>query len=72
VADYYYSYPACFEDAEKGRLHVETRNDQDPLENTFGVIRLHCGSNSNQTVGQFINALKTIIINGLDFRAKKP
>jgi len=46
--------------------HLETRSlNQDPLENTFGVIRLHCGSNSNPTVGQFVDALKTGIINGL-------
>jgi hypothetical protein len=48
---------------------LETRNlNQDPLENTFGAIRLHCGSNNNPTVGQFVDALKTSIINGLAFR----
>jgi hypothetical protein len=29
------------------------------------VIRLHCGSNNNQTVGQFVVSLKTNIISGL-------
>ena len=53
-----------------GFKYLETRNlNQDPLENTFGVIRLHCGSNNNPTVGQFVDALKTSIINGLAFRA---
>jgi hypothetical protein len=52
-----------------GFKYLETRNlIQDPLENTFGVIRLHCGSNNNPTVGQFVDALKTSIINGLAFR----
>jgi len=39
--------------------------DQDLLENTFGVIPLHSGSNNNPTVGQFAYALKANIINGL-------
>jgi hypothetical protein len=48
--------------------YPETRNvNQDPLENTFGVIRLHCGSNNNPTVGQFVDALKTNNINDLAF-----
>jgi hypothetical protein len=38
-----------------------------PFENTLGVICFHCGSNSNPTVGQFVGALKTSIINGLAF-----
>jgi hypothetical protein len=38
------------------------------FENTFSVICLHCGSNNNPTVGQFGDALKTSINNGLDFR----
>jgi hypothetical protein len=42
--------------------------NQDPLENTFGAIRLHCGSNNNPTVGQFVDALKSSVINGLGFR----
>jgi hypothetical protein len=29
----------------------------------FGAIRLYCGSNDNPTVGQFVDALKTSIIN---------
>ena len=54
---------------EAGFKYPETRNlNQDPLENTFGVIRLHCGSNNNPIVGQFVDALKTSIINGLAFR----
>jgi hypothetical protein len=48
---------ACFN-------YLETRSlNQDPLENTFGVIRLHCGSNNNPIVGQFVEALNTRIIN---------
>ena len=41
--------------------------NQDPLENTFGVIHLHCGSNNNPTVGQYVDALKTSIISGLAY-----
>jgi len=49
---------------------LETRNlSQDALENTFGAIHLHCGSNSNPPVGQFVDALKTVIINGLAYRS---
>ena len=48
---------------------LENRNlNQDALENTFGAIRLHCGSN-NPSVGQFVDALKTDIINGLAYRS---
>jgi hypothetical protein len=48
--------------------YLETQNlNQDPLENIFGVIYFHCCSNSNATVGQFVRALKTSIIKGLDF-----
>jgi len=51
-----------------GFHYLETRSlNQDPLENTFGVIRLHCGSNNKPTVGQFVGALKVSIINGLAF-----
>jgi len=54
---------------QAGFKYLETRNlSQDPLENTIGVIRLHCSSNNNPTVGQFLDALKTSIINGLAFR----
>jgi hypothetical protein len=54
---------------EAGFKYLETRNrNQDPLENTFDVIRLQCGSNNNPTVGQFVDALKPSIINGLAFR----
>ena len=46
--------------------YLETRSlNQDPLENTFGVIRLHCGSNNNPTVGQFLDALKRIALSTL-------
>jgi len=48
--------------------YLETQSlNQDHLENTFGVIRLHCGSNNNPTVGQFVDALKARIINGLAY-----
>ena len=47
-------------------LTLETRSlNQDPLENTFGVICLQCVSNSNPSVGQFLDALKASVINGL-------
>ena len=39
------------------------------IENTFGAIRLHCDSNSNPSVGQFVDALRTVIINGLAYRS---
>jgi hypothetical protein len=49
---------------------VETRNlNQDALENAFGAICLHCGSNSNPSAGRFVDALKTVIINGLAYRS---
>jgi hypothetical protein len=55
---------------EAGFKYFHTRNlNQDPLKNTFGAIRLNCGSNDNPTVGQFVGALKTSIINGLAFRS---
>jgi hypothetical protein len=38
-------------------------------QNTFGAIRLHCGSNNNPSVGQFVDALKTVIINGPAYRS---
>ena len=51
-----------------GFYYLETRSlNQDSLENTFGVIHLHSGSNNNSTVGQFVDALKTSIINGLAY-----
>jgi hypothetical protein len=47
---------------------VETINlNQDLLENTFGVIRLHCGSNNNPIVGQFVDALETSLVNDLAY-----
>ena len=30
---------------------------------------MHCGSNNNPSVGQFVDALKAIIINGLAYRS---
>jgi len=49
---------------------LETRNlNQDALENTFGANHLHYGSNNNPSVGQFLDALKTVIINGLGYRS---
>jgi hypothetical protein len=54
---------------EKKFNYLETRNlNQDALENTFGIIRLHCGANNNPSVGQFVGALKTVILNGLRYR----
>jgi len=48
--------------------HLETQSlNQDPIENTFVVIHLHCGSNNSQTVGQFVDALKISIINGVAY-----
>jgi hypothetical protein len=41
---------------------------QDVLQNTFGAIRLHCGSNNNPSVGQSVDSLKTLIISGLACR----
>jgi hypothetical protein len=40
----------------------------DFLEDGKHTIRLHCGSNNNPTVGQFVDARKTNFINGLAFR----
>ena len=49
---------------------LETRNlNQDALENTFDAIHLHYGSNNNPSIGQFVEALKTVIINGLAYRS---
>jgi len=51
-------------------IFLETRNlNQDALENTFCPSRLHCGSNNNPSVGQFVDALKTVIINDLAYRS---
>lgn len=41
------------------------RLNQDPLENCFGCIRYHCGSNDNPNVIQFISGIKTAIISNL-------
>ena len=49
---------------------LESRKlNQDALENTFGSIRLHCGSNNNQSGGQFVDALKTVIMYDLAYRS---
>ena len=54
---------------EKKFKYLETQNlNQDVLENTFGVIHLHCRSNNNLSVGQFVDSLKTVIISGLACR----
>jgi len=38
--------------------YLETRNlNQDALHNTHGAIRLHCGTNNNPSVGQFVDTL---------------
>jgi hypothetical protein len=47
--------------------YLATAMFDDPLMNTFGAIRLYCGLNNNPTVGQFLDAQKTNIINGLTF-----
>jgi hypothetical protein len=39
----------------------------DPLVNKFGAVLLYCGLNNNPTAGQFVDAQKTNIINGLTF-----
>jgi len=50
--------------------YLETRNlNQDALENTFSATGLNCGSNNNPSVGQFVDSLKTVIINGLAYRS---
>ena len=49
--------------------YLETQNlNQDGLQNKFGAICLHCGSNNNPSVGQFVDAFKTVIISGLACR----
>ena len=54
---------------EKKFKFLETLNlNQDTLENTVGAIGLHCGSNSNPFIGQFVDALNTVIISGLAYR----
>jgi hypothetical protein len=54
---------------EAGFMCPHTRKlNQDLLENIFGAICLYSGSNNNPSVGQFEDALKTSIINGLAFR----
>ena len=54
---------------DAGLNYLETQNlNQDLLANTFVVILLHRVSFNNPTLGQFVDALKTSIINGLDFR----
>ena len=54
---------------EKKFKYLETRNlNQDALENAFGAIRLHCAANNNPSVGQFVGALKTVILNGCTYK----
>jgi hypothetical protein len=54
---------------EAGFKCLLTRNlNQEPLENTFGAIHSYYCSNNNPTVGHFVDALKTSIINGPAFR----
>jgi hypothetical protein len=49
--------------------YLETQNlNQDVLQNTFGAIRLHCVSNNTPSIGQFLNTLNTVIMNGLSLR----
>ena len=49
--------------------YLETPNlNENGLQNKFGAICLHCGSNNNPSVGQFVDALKTAIISGLACR----
>ncbi|KAG8237433.1 hypothetical protein J437_LFUL016245 [Ladona fulva] len=46
-----------------GFSYLEPRRlNQDPLENFFGSIRLHCGSARNPTVMQFASGFKTTLI----------
>jgi hypothetical protein len=53
--------------AMKVSLAVQVMSHTDPLENTFGVIRLQCGLNNNPTLGRFVVALKTSIIKGVSY-----
>ena len=56
--------------AEHKFKFLEIRNlHQNGLENTSGSIHWHCVSNNNPSVGQFADALKTVIINGLAYRS---
>ncbi|KOB73758.1 Uncharacterized protein OBRU01_10974, partial [Operophtera brumata] len=48
------------------------RLNLDPLQNCFACIRYHCGSNVNPNISQFINGLKTAILNNLRDRGAKP
>ena len=49
---------------------LETQNlNLNGLQNTFGAVRLHCGSNNNPSVGQSVDALKTVTISGLACRS---
>jgi hypothetical protein len=51
---------------EVGLKYFQTRNlKQDSPENTFGATHWYCCSNNNPTVGQFVDALKSSIINRL-------
>ena len=49
--------------------YLENQNlNYDALENTFGAICLQYGSSCKPSVRQFVDVLKTVIINGLDYR----
>jgi hypothetical protein len=54
-------------ESDIANLHTRNRN-QDPLENRPGTIRSCCGFVNNWAMGQFIDAQKTSIINGLAYR----
>jgi hypothetical protein len=53
--------------AMKGSMAAQVMSHPDTFENKFGVFHLHCRSNNNPNVGQFVVALKTSIINGLEY-----
>ena len=49
--------------------YIETQTlNQNALQNKFGAICLHGRSNNNPSVGQFVDALKTVIISDLACR----
>jgi hypothetical protein len=51
---------------EEGFTYLHTRNlNQDPLVNIFGAIHMYCGCNNKPTIGQFVDSLKTSIINDI-------
>jgi hypothetical protein len=50
-------------------LYTQNLND-DFVENTFGAICSYCSCNTDQTVRQFVDNLKTGVINGLPFSGR--